>query len=71
MMHLLFLFQEVDYDPARNAAYWSLRPVLVLSRTLEIGNHACSSVLPICSASASECIPCTTEGGCEFYEAIE
>ncbi len=29
--------QEVDYNQERNAAYWSMRPVLVLTRAMQIG----------------------------------
>ena len=32
--------QEIDYDPDRNSAFWSQRPVLVLTRTLQIGGAA-------------------------------
>ena len=38
--------QEVEYDAEVNAQYWSLRPVAVLARSLEIGEpllaHSCS-----------------------------
>ena len=38
-------FQDVEYNAQRNAVFWETRPVLVLRRTTEIGEHPCVSAL--------------------------
>ena len=38
--------QDVEYNQERNSAYWNMRPVLVLTRTLEIG-RATAMPLPL------------------------
>lgn len=42
--------QEVEYDTEVNAQYWSLRPVAVLARSLEIGAPLLARTLLICEA---------------------
>ena len=41
----MLLLQDVEYNAQRNAVFWETRPVLVLRRTAEIGEHPCFSFL--------------------------
>ena len=41
----MLLLQDVEYNAQRNAVFWETRPVLVLRRTAEIGEHLCVDVL--------------------------
>ena len=41
----MLLFQDVEYNAQRNAVFWETRPVLVLRRTAEIGEHPCVTSL--------------------------
>lgn len=41
----MLLYQDVEYNAQRNAVFWETRPVLVLRRTAEIGEHPCVSAL--------------------------
>ena len=47
---VMLLLQDVEYNAQRNAVFWETRPVLVLRRTAEIGEHPCVGSLILAPA---------------------